>query len=213
MRIIGRASEAEMVAAFLRAEIDSTRFSSAISQSLARYGVDSAIVYHPDTRDAQDNAVRRAVLKDARHYGENTMLFHGFPEDVDWFRVELARDEVADVRYIVFSYWIELTNGSLRAGDAIEMIRSGKEVFDVSNDNFYAVAADFVKGKEFPELILVGKDFEQLVVLEGHLRLTGYLLAGQDAPATLTVLVGISSRIDQWKLFSYASHDRSRDQD
>jgi hypothetical protein len=53
-------------------------------------------------------------------------------------------------------------------------------------------------GAVFPELILVGKsERSPLVVLEGHVRLTAYLLRPDCVPTTVPVLVGYSPHLEK----------------
>jgi hypothetical protein len=48
----------------------------------------------------------------------------------------------------------------------------------------------------FPPLILVGETHDNLVCLEGHLRLTGYALAG--FPAAVECLLGTAPDMGRW---------------
>jgi hypothetical protein len=89
---------------------------------------------------------------------------------------------VARVRYTEYSYWNELSGGSRLPVDAAVRIRAGIRVFDVPNDRFRAAALAVARGVRFDPLILGGVTPAGLVCLEGHLRLTGYALAGA-APA------------------------------
>ena len=53
-----------------------------------------------------------------------------------------------------------------------------------------------VRGVRFPPLILVGETHGNLVCLEGHLRLTGYALAG--FPAAVECLLGAAPDMGRW---------------
>ena len=70
----------------------------------------------------------------------------------------------------------------------------------VPSDGFLA-AAERV-GEAWPPLIVctAGGD-EPLVVLEGHVRLTAYVLAGGDAPAEIEALLGTSTHMHSWALY------------
>jgi hypothetical protein len=59
---VGAATEDEMIAAFLRAEIESSRFSGPVKGLLAQLGLDRALLDSPDTRNSDDNRVRRRIL-------------------------------------------------------------------------------------------------------------------------------------------------------
>ncbi len=55
------------------------------------------------------------------------------------------------------------------------------------------------RGIVFPEIVVVGKDEDtSFVVLEGHLRLTAYLLAEEFSPAEVRAIVGFSNDLTRW---------------
>jgi hypothetical protein len=59
-----------------------------------------------------------------------------------------------------------------------------------------AAARAIARGEPMPPLILVGATRDDLVCLEGHLRLTGHALAG--FPTDLECLVGTSPAMGRW---------------
>jgi hypothetical protein len=107
--------------------------------------------------------------------------------------------ELAGVRFIDYSYWNELSGGSRLAVDAAPRIRAGVAPFGVPSDRLLALAEEVAAGAQFPPLILVttgpGGD---LVVLEGHVRLTAFMLARDRLPPELEVLVGSSATMTRW---------------
>lgn len=55
------------------------------------------------------------------------------------------------------------------------------------------------QGAQFPPLILVRKQVDAyLVVMEGHVPLTAYLMAPDYLPSELEVLPGTSAQITTW---------------
>ena len=82
MRIVEPVAEDEVVALFLKTEIESVRFRGAILKLLLRDGMDRAIVDDPDTSDAGKNAYRRGLLGEFRGWGRNQGMFDGFPDDI-----------------------------------------------------------------------------------------------------------------------------------
>jgi hypothetical protein len=58
----GPATTEEVIGAFLRAEIDSSRYSLCINQTLTLLGCTSQIIYSPDPTNNNENDVRRMVL-------------------------------------------------------------------------------------------------------------------------------------------------------
>lgn len=196
MRVMSASSEAEMIACFLGGELSSERFGDPIRSGLAAGGLSERLLTHPDLSDAEANAARRGLLAAARGYGENRDLFEGFPADVTWTRAVLTALDMATVRYVDYSYWVELSGGSRVPADAAERIRAGIRAFDVSNEPFVAAARALTAGEQFPPLILVGDTYDELVCLEGHLRLTAYALAG--FPIGAECLLGTSPTMGRW---------------
>lgn len=194
-------TENEMIAIFLRGEFTSERFSYAIHRQLASLKLRDSVITNPDLDDASQNKARRRILSSARGYDQRTEVFNGFPDDVMWTEVEVTKDELAHVRYIDYSYWSELTNGSRLPMDAAATIEAGKEVFGVSNDRFKKAAEAVRAGKQFPTMILAGEDKNNLVVLEGHLRLTAYALTWKNVPENIKVIIGISPHMTEWSLY------------
>ena len=185
-----------MVACFLGAELTSPRFGAAVRAALAEAGESERLLTRPDTSDAGENAARRALLAATRGYGEDREVFEDFPPGVRWEWAMLTPEDLAAVRYIEYSYWNELSAGSRLPGDAAARIRVGVEAFDVSNERFELAAASLAAGERFPPLILAGVARDDLVCLEGNLRLTAYALAG--FPAEVECLVGIEPGLARW---------------
>jgi hypothetical protein len=96
---VGAAMEDEMIAAFLRAEIESSRFSGPVKGLLAQLGLDRALLDSPNTRNSDDNRVRRRILGAYRGYPDRA-LFAGFPSDTIWRRVQLEPSDFATLRYL-----------------------------------------------------------------------------------------------------------------
>src|SRR5438874_2213987 len=93
MRKIRDSSEDEMIAVYLQTEANSTRFRADIVAYMQQERIDPRMLHVPDWRNAQENALRRAILGVHRGYGRNQGYFKGFPADVRWERVALTRDE------------------------------------------------------------------------------------------------------------------------
>jgi hypothetical protein len=185
-----------MIACFLGAELTSTRFGEAIRSALAAHGHPGSLLTHPDISNASENAARRALLALTRGYGEHRELFDIFPDDVTWTRAVLAPAEIAAVRYMDYSYWIELSGGTRLPADAARRIKAGHRAYDVPNDGALAAGQAANAGVRFPPLILVGETHASLVCLEGHLRLTAYALAG--FPAAVECLLGTAPGMGRW---------------
>lgn len=200
MRYIEPITEHDMVVVFLKTEIHSTgRYDKEILALLERDGVSRKIIDEPDMGNPEENDYRIQLLGDFRGYKQNRGLFECFPDDVSWYRGALSKDELARTRYIDYSYWNVLSGGSRLPVDAAKNIRAGIEVFGESTQWGLEMAQALEAGAVFPELILVGCSPESgLVVLEGHVRLTAYILALEHIPEELNVIVGFSANMGDW---------------
>jgi hypothetical protein len=196
--VIGPATEDDMVLAFLRAEIESSRFAGDLLALLARRGLDRTIVDQADLSDAEANFRRREVLEEHRgpRRGPGAGVFNGFPDDVSWSWAALNPAELADVRYIHWDYWLEVSGGTRRPADAIARMR---HQWDAPGDEVREVADALARGSMPLEIVVVGLPAgRDLVVLEGHVRLTGLLLRPEQLPPEVRVLLGTSPRIAEW---------------
>lgn len=203
MRIVGVSSEEEMVASFLLGELGSARFGPNLVRVLEALGHPATLLTEANLADREENELRRQVLGDFRGYRQNRELFTGFPDEVNWQRVALSPVELLDVRYIDYSYWTALTNGSRRPTDAARFIRSGGLVFDsMPTAHFLALADSFRQGATWQPIICVRADGNHpIVVLEGHARLTAMALAAEHLPDEMQVLLGSSAAMSQWSCY------------
>jgi hypothetical protein len=187
MRLLRASTFEDMVAIYLKAEL-AGRFGGEIEALLEREKASRSVIESPDTANTADCALRRRILAGYRAY-----VFDDLPEHVQWHRATLTPADVAKVRYMDYSYWNELSHHTRLPSIAAEAIRSGREVFGVSNESFLQAAQALRAGAHFPELILVGESPDSvLTVLEGHVRLTAYTLAPECLPDELPVMVGFA---------------------
>jgi hypothetical protein len=196
VRILGESREEDMVAVFLQGELSSHRFGPAVRDALLAGDELESLLTDPDVKDQRANQARRAVLAATRGYGEDRELFEHFPAAVKWVRAQLAATELARVRYIEYSYWNELSGGSRLAADAARRINAGVRPFGVSNERFRRAARALQSGERFPPLILAGPHYDDLVCLEGNLRLTAHALAG--FPIEAECVVGTAPALERW---------------
>src|SRR5688572_21402277 len=131
MLLLRATTEADMIAVFLSAEIVSERFGQKITACLERDGKPRTIVDTPDITNSDENAYRRRVLSSYRAY-----VFEELPAHVAWYRACLNREEVANVRYIDYSYWNELSGHSRLPRVATEAILAGCEIYGQSTEGF-----------------------------------------------------------------------------
>jgi hypothetical protein len=199
MRKIRDISEDEMIAIYLQTELSSVRFGQKLELHMQQEKIDPRIVQEPDWHNASENVLRRKLLGVYRGYGQNRGYFTDFPAHVRWERVRLSREELEQVRYIDWEYWLDLTDGTRMAIDGARNALAGKVVYDVSSDGLVSLANALRQGAQFPPLILVAKEVDApLVVMEGHARLTAYLIAPEHIPTELEVIIGYSEQMTDW---------------
>jgi hypothetical protein len=120
-------------------------------------------------------------------------LFLGFPRRVEWFRAQAASEEVLDILYINWDWWLTLSGGSRRPRDAAKRIRRGEVEGQTAEEDEPLLAA---VGK--PLIVATTRALEPLVLVEGHVRLTAYALFPDQLPAQLELLVGVSEEMPGW---------------
>jgi hypothetical protein len=190
MRLLHPVGEDEMIATFLRGELESERFGEQLRALLARDG--------RELGDAGD-AYRRWLLDEHRSYERREGLFGGFPRDVDWFRAALSRDEVLDILFIDWSWWLELSGGTRSPREAARRIRAG-ELTGMTADVTAEEHEPFLASTS--ELIAVTtQSQDKLVLVEGHVRLTAYALFASRVPKELEILLGVSDQMPSWCQF------------
>jgi hypothetical protein len=194
MRVIAPVPEEQVVAAFLRAEINSPRFGPGLLALLG--GEDVSIVTEPRLDDARENDFRAQLLDRHRGWLKREGLFSGLPEHINWSRAELTREELLEILYINWDWWLTITGGTRRPREAARRIRAG-EIAGVNLEGHAPIA-----GTTTPELIAVAPlDYTRVVLIEGHVRLTAYALFPEEVPDTVEIYLGASEEIHRWRLF------------
>ncbi len=202
MELTRESSEDEMIAEFLKAEFTSERFGDKLKTILTRLKASPKLITAPDLTSHGENVRRKSLLSEYRGYGKNKEIFEGFPDDIRWHTAFCTAADLKRVKYIAYDYWIKLTGGSRLPVDAAKSIQADTVVFNQSNQRFFDVAEAIKKGVKFPRLILVARDKKSsAVVLEGHVRLTAYMLVPAYIPPRLEVLIGYSPKLTLWELY------------
>ncbi len=202
MRLIERVDEAEVVAEFLRAEIDSPRFGPRVRARIHADGRDESVVRSADTSSAADNAYRAALLHSYRGVGGSAPLLEGLPASMEWHRALIARDSLDEVRYIDYPYWNELSAGTRSPRVAADRIQAGITAMGRSNDGFIALAARLCRGEALGVPVLIAPDAESPpVILEGHTRVTAMLLRPECLPAEVDFYVGYAPEVRSWMFY------------
>lgn len=123
-------------------------------------------------------------------------LFHGFPDEVAWFRVALTPDEVLAILYIDWDWWLRISDGTRLATVAAERIRREGEA-----EEHRPIAARLRNGSANELIVVCPPARSPLVLVEGHVRLTAYALFPEYLPSGLEVFLGESPEIERWSEF------------
>lgn len=192
MKILENITAEEMVSVFLKGEINSSRWTEKIKAILKKNNIDERIITCPDVKNKDENFIRAFVLGESRGYGRKGGLFDDLDEVVSWKKVLLEDKDFKKIRYIDYDYWNELSGKTGLVIDGAKNVEKGLEIFKVSNNQYWQVSEFIKKGSQFPSLILIADKSGKLKLLEGHVRLTGYLLNNQN-PNPLEVIVGFKN--------------------
>jgi hypothetical protein len=204
IKLLGRSSVNEMIAAFVRGEFDSKRFGFNYKALLASTKYDRSIIDKPDVTNVDQNRVRHALLQRIRGY-PNRVLFQDFPsEGVSWHSIEFDNDEVGELWFANWPTWVELSGGTRRIADgaanvdSVEVAENGISI----NEGVRAVADRLRSGESFAELIVVAQSLRgPFVTLEGHTRATAYSMVGHDIAPKVRAIAAVAPQMDEWWLF------------
>lgn len=190
---MGSAVEAEMVLAFLRAEIDSPRFGPYHLSALQQLGFDRRLIEMADLADDGQNAARRRVLGAVRGYGADQFLFRGFPDDARWRRILLVPSDYRRLKYANEETWIILSEGTRLVVVGADNVTKGRAA-PVTAHNILEIAKALRAGAVFPELIAIETQ-GCLILIEGHSRATASCL---ESTENVQMIVGSSLKMNRW---------------
>lgn len=172
MNLIRKTNEAEMIFEFLKGELNSKRFNENLNNTINELGLDSNIILNGNINDDQENIDRLKIMKKFRGYPDEE-LFERFPKIEEWKYLELNEKDIDNIYYIDYDYWNELSNGTSKPVEAAKVIKSGKEIYEVSNQPFLD-GVEYNKINKFPPVILITCNDEKYLIIEGHSRMTVY---------------------------------------
>ena len=172
MKLIRKTNEAEMILEFLKGELNSKRFNEDLNNAINELGLDSSIILNGNIEDEQENNDRLKIMKKFRGYPDEE-LFERFPKIEEWKYLELNEKDIDNIYYIDYDYLNELSNGTSKPVEAAKVIKSGKEIYEVSNQPFLD-GVEYNKTNKFPPVILITCNNEKYLIIEGHSRMTVY---------------------------------------
>jgi hypothetical protein len=189
--LLGSANEDEMIATFIRAELESPRFGAKLRSAAADLGASIALL--ADGTSAHAAEARRRLLAAYRGWGQYESVFGGMPDDLEWSWAELD-EAVLRTRVFTIKWWFEETFGTRSVLAIGEMKRRTAD--DDSRPQLEQARA---AGRMLePPILLSEPDLRRLVILEGHSRILSYMAHPDLAPFPMLALIGTSPRIGEW---------------
>jgi len=183
MKRLFRVDEAEVIAGFLRNEFYEPDF----DRDRAKF---DALVTNPDLKDAQQNALRRALLFRRRGH-----MWRELPPDTQWWRVQPGPEDIQRIRIFARAHWLWIGRGDFRAETIVRRIRTREYPSRVENfvRKIQRIRGSITRTGDTGPVLLIGiDDANPVVVLEGNHRVAAALLDSYERFAGLNFYCGYS---------------------
>ena len=178
MRVLRDSSADEMVAEFLRAEINSRRFGH-VKGYVTIVGLSLDQVERPNLTDPSENQRRAAALSLFRGWPTGG-LFADWPLEAAWRVVALDREDLSRLYYAGTPEWRDLSGGSFLVADGARRLKERDPRLNEAADHIQsirAIAGLIRSGQSFPLMLATGPmDGHPIVMAEGHARMTAYVM-------------------------------------
>jgi O-antigen/teichoic acid export membrane protein len=189
LRKVGRLSENEVVAEFLRSEFYQEAFS--------RYRKAFAeLVEHPNLCNERDNALRRALL-----FHRRGRLWRELPADTEWWEVELTAEDVKRVRVFARNQWLRYAPPGFLLLDVADRIRErlNSHSRDMFINKLRSLSQELNLEAQHSSVILISvNETSPLTILEGNHRMTtAALVSPQTVHRRFRFICGFSPRMSE----------------
>jgi hypothetical protein len=165
----------EMIAAFLQAEIDSSRFRRYFPDLDVYHPRGRALIEAPNFNDAAENVARGHLLA-YRGYPA-AALFDGFPAGATWHLVRLELQDFVRMRCAYEPTLIALSAASRLVSDAARRFARGVPAA-APFQHIWDIVAKLRAGGGFAQLIAAQDADGSLTLIEGHSRAIAYVITG-----------------------------------
>ncbi len=161
-------NEQQVIAEFLRSEFHHPEFEEYRKEF-------EYLVTRPDLESDRENALRRALL-----FLRRGAMWRELPEDTQWFKVELTRQDLDRIRFFPRAQWRRVAQGSFYMTDMIDALRGKWR--DNPRDEFFRkldrLMDSMQDGSVTPTVLLIGVDAQSpLTILDGNHRMAAAMLA------------------------------------
>jgi hypothetical protein len=199
---LGAATEDQVILAWLQAEIESPEFQAYIvgnPPNPANLSLALKAARSPDLHDQTQNDLRRQIITSTYGFGTGAGSFEGLGPDIQWRRLHLTTDEVAQMLYMRRSGPWQLLSPVTRK--VAEGATNVGHVF--TGDGTNMVVLSLASGvchsdKKLPEIIALRRPDGAMVILEGHARATAIVLEAHRFPKGVQAYVGEGPSIANW---------------
>jgi len=190
MRVIRKVPEAEAIGEFLRNEFYEPEY----NRDRDRF---EELVMHPNFADANENALRRALL-----YRRRGHMWRELPRDTQWMQVEIDTSDLERIRVFPRAHWRKISNGDYKLSEIVERIRSqrhqgaGEHVIKKIQQFRYRLLHE---PSCTTTVLLIGtREDSPLTILEGNHRLAAAALVSPQAATThFKYFCGLSPRMNE----------------
>lgn len=177
-------SEKQVIAEFLRSEFHHPEFEEYRSEF-------EYLVTRPNLDSDRENALRRALL-----FLRRGAMWRELPDDTQWFKVELTRNDLERIRFFPRAQWRRVAEGSFYLTDMVDCLRlewqksPEHEFFRKLN----RMTTSVQEGSVSPTVLLIGVDAQSpLTILDGNHRMAAAMLAQPPADLdTFQFICGLS---------------------
>jgi hypothetical protein len=183
MKRLFQVDEAEVIAGFLRNEFYEPDF----DRDRAKF---DSLVTNPDLKDAQQNALRRALLFRRRGH-----MWRELPRDTQWWRVQPGPEDIQRIRIFARAHWLWIGRGDFRAETIVRRIRTHEYPSRVEAfvQKIQRIRGSITRTGDSGPVLLIGvDDANPLTVLEGNHRVAAALLDCYERFAGLNFYCGYS---------------------
>jgi O-antigen/teichoic acid export membrane protein len=188
IRLIRRVSENEVIAEFLKSDIDNPAFVD-YQQRMRE------IVLSPNFEDSSENAKRRALL-----FLRHLALWKEIPNGTQWYEVEVKESDLDHIRVFPRAQWRKLARGNFSITEIVENLRARRHLLEAPFLSKIASIGDQLSHDhaEFGAVILIGLDENKpLAILDGNHRLVAAIMASPSRVQKLKFICGLSPRMKE----------------
>ena len=184
--LIRRASEDEVIAEFLKSDLNGSK--------LQEYrGIPRRVITEPNLEDAQENAMRRALML-IRHLA----LWKEVPAGTEWHEVKVNEPALDRVSVFPRAQWRKLAQCDFTVTAITESINENRRELDAGFVAKVLAIRERVltEGARFGAVILLGlNENGRVTVLDGNHRLVAALLSSPSGLPRLRFMCGLSPRM------------------